>query len=288
MTSTRVIDAVVNGQAVGHYTLPDALLAAHDDVARIAGLALPAYQQIHFADAGCGLVDAAARGEEPDVAGLLDELRGVVAEADARRLAELALVEAREVATTRLVSAVRATADETITGHLRPAHDEILEQARAAVADLDGHPPVPAELINASAKIRGAYGRLGDLAHRLDLVRRARSTIIGITGQTATHDVNGLFSGFANPLVFWGGQPPPAMARIPAPVDPIPRLAWLVGDGAAGEPWLPTIAEQDAAWEASTYGERTRQLAQGALNAQAIGARGSFPVGRDHASVLGS
>lgn len=286
MTSTSLIDSVVNGREVGHYTLPDALLTAHDVAKRIAGLALPPYRQVHYADAGAGLVDAAARGEETDVAGLLDELRGAVAEAAARRLAELALVEAREVAATRLVSAVRATADETITGHLRPAHDDVLEQARRAVADLDQHPPVPAELINASAKVRKAYGRLGELAHRLDLIRRARSTIINVTGQAATHDVNGLFAGFADPLVFFGGQPVPASARIPAPPDPIPRLVWLVGDAAPAGPWLPTVAEQDDAWQASAYGERTRQLEQASLNAQAIGARGAVRVGRDHVSVL--
>ena len=185
-------------------------------------------------------------------------------------------------------TAVRATADETITGHLRPAHDDVLEQARRAVSDLDGHQPIPVELINASAKIRNAYGRLGELAHRLDLIRRARSTMIGITGQTATHDTGGMFAGFAKPLVFWGGQAPMIGTRIPAPPDAIPRLVWLVTDAAPAEPWLPTIAEQDAAWEASTYGERTRALAQASLNAAAIGARGSFPVGRDHVSVVGS
>ena len=201
-------------------------------------------------------------------------------------MATLTLQTARDHAADRLVSAVRATADETITDHLRPAHDDVLEQARAAVADLDGHPPVPVELINASAKVRKAYGRLGELAHRLDLIRRARSTIIGITGQTANHDVNGLFAAFANPLVFWGGQPPPFGARIPAPADPVARLAWLVTDAAPAEAWLPTLAEADAAWEASVLGERVGRRKRAAHDAAAIGARGSFPVGRDHVSVL--
>ena len=289
MTTTTLIDPVVNGREVGGYSLPDVLLAAHDAAKRVAGLALPPYERVHFADAGAGLVEQAARGEEPDVAGLLDGLRGAVAEADARRLAELALVEAGEVAATRLVSAVRATADETITEHLRPAFESTLDDARRAVADLGTYPPVPAELLAAPTKVRNAYGRLGELAHRLNLIRRARTTIIGVTGRTADRDVNGMFATFEDPLVFFGGNPPPFSARIPWPTEPIAALVWVATatDAAAARPWLPTVSQQDDAWSASAYGDRARSLEQASFNAHAVGARGGFPVGRDHVSVLG-
>ena len=42
------------------------------------------------------------------------------------------------------------------------------------------------------------------------------------------------------------------------PSDPVEALVWLVTEGAACEPWLPTCLEQDQIW-LSVYGEHVAQ-----------------------------
>ena len=66
-------------------------------------------------------------------------------------------------------------------------------------------------------------------------------------------DGRGLFAVFENPLAFVASADLPyeGIPVPPLPDDDTARLLWLVSDEAAnGRPWLPTVAEQDAAWRA--------------------------------------
>lgn len=82
------------------------------------------------------------------------------------------------------------------------------------------------------------------------------------------------FADFANPLAFapqW--RPPAQIPRLPWPTDPTAALLWLVSEKVApARPWLPTVAEQDAAWR-DKLGEAQQMRASRHRDAVAIGAR---------------
>ena len=48
------------------------------------------------------------------------------------------------------------------------------------------------------------------------------------------------------------------------------RIVWWPRDAAPAEPWLPTVAEQDAAWW-DTYGATVERLQHNSHNARAYG-----------------
>ena len=70
--------------------------------------------------------------------------------------------------------------------------------------------------------------------------------------RTPQCDRRALFSLFERPLAFASdGVPYDESPGPPVPQDETARLLWLLSDeAAAGRPWLPTVAEQDAAWRA--------------------------------------
>ena len=61
-----------------------------------------------------------------------------------------------------------------------------------------------------------------------------------------------------------------ALLPLPFPDEPVDLILWLVGDAVPAGPWLPTVAEQDQAWQ-TVYGDaaRQRQVRHLAARAQA-------------------
>ena len=71
-------------------------------------------------------------------------------------------------------------------------------------------------------------------------------------------------------------RPPAALPRPEMPGDSVARLVWLVTTAAPAGPWLPTVAEQDAAWLA-TYGDAVERLQRNQHNARAYGSLTAAP-----------
>jgi hypothetical protein len=61
------------------------------------------------------------------------------------------------------------------------------------------------------------------------------------------------------------------MPAIPFPEADADLARWLATDAAAAQPWLPTVAEQDARWW-ECFGERVENMRAGRRTATAIGA----------------
>lgn len=108
----------------------------------------------------------------------------------------------------------------------------------------------------------GENGQLPRLVTRRQLIFTARRWANTIGNRTPQHDTEGLFAEFENPTALTPGWRQGMRPVIPAPEDPTERLLWAVSDPTApAKPWLPTVAEQDAAWwakvRASTRAART-------------------------------
>jgi len=124
--STVHANRLIEGRQAGGYTLPGEVLDAHATLGVVKALRLPPPATLHPGDAGSALVDAAAKGEQPDVDAMVAALREVLAATAAHTTATQALTAANQVAADRLTSAVAAQADVVIVEHLRVAYVKIL------------------------------------------------------------------------------------------------------------------------------------------------------------------
>lgn len=84
-----------------------------------------------------------------------------------------------------------------------------------------------------------------------------------------------MFGEFSRPMTFHPDWKLPArIPPLPSPQDPTQRLLWVVGpDAAMAKPWLPTLAEQDAAWW-ETFGSGVERAQRNRMNLE--GFRGVF------------
>jgi hypothetical protein len=101
--------------------------------------------------------------------------------------------------------------------------------------------------------------------------------------RTTKHDDSGLFGVFEQPMAFFPTWKPPArIPLLPFPEDETARLLWLVLDETAikAKPWLPTTAEEDAAWWGQ-FGEHVTRINNNRHNAQAMAARAVGIESRD-------
>lgn len=149
---------------------------------------------------------------------------------------------------------------------LRALH---VEDAAARVV----HQALPRIVAASSTKVRSAYLGLPAPLDRYRLIQQARTEADHVGLRSLEHDHDGLFATFARPSSFFPAwQPPARIPQLPLPEDEAARLLWLASDQAAtAEPWLPTYAEQDAAWWA-TFGEEVMARQQGQHGAQAMAA----------------
>jgi hypothetical protein len=172
------------------------------------------------------------------------------------------------------VAAASNATERIITDHLRPAHDELLEQAREVSAVLKPYTNAAFELdthaiVTAPSKVRNAYVALPGLVERRRtlIIARDKANVIGY--RDIEYD-SGLFSTFQNPAAFRSDLPANTIMPPPIPADPTAALLWFASDDAAkGKPWFPTLKEQDAAWWA-VFGEHVTRARQNQHNARAM------------------
>jgi hypothetical protein len=172
----------------------------------------------------------------------------VEAEADQRawELRRQMLDDLLEQTETHLVSVTLGGADRIIVDHLRPALEQVVDQARAATA------ACPADnaqaLLLAGEMARKAWVELETLTARYGAIRTARDALVRVAGPPQK-DFNGQFAEMRNLAdLVPAGRLRPGMP-MPWPDDSRGRFVWLLRNGA--ELHMPTPAEQDAAWEAA-------------------------------------
>jgi hypothetical protein len=254
----RALGNLIKGSRAGNYTLPEGLITSYRayDRLRRANISPPA--AFDATDAAGRMVVAATAGESVDPVSLCREVhrsRGdQLVYREALAVLDRAVVRAAEVA-------VRHTGEATeqiIVEHLRPAHVEVIAQARAVAARLgpytdDRFELDTARIMTATVKARKAYLALAALARRHGAILAARGTANAIGDRTPRNDQSGLFAMFEAPLAF--ARDARLERQIPQPLipeDETRRLLWFASERAAiGRPWFPTVAEQDAAWSAA-------------------------------------
>jgi hypothetical protein len=244
----------------GGFTLPAELTAAYDTYVKVAALKLPTVPITNLNDASGRIVTAVTRGEPVDP---LEVGRAVESgNADRRALdaAHGALREAAELAAEQAVLLVGDQVEAIISDCLRPAFEDVLEQSRAAARVLAGQDLDAQSLLRASTKVRTAYLSLDGLAVRWSAILSARYRVNRLGERQVQDDYRGLFSTLRRPMaLFPNWRPPQPMPQLPIPDSAPARLLWYVGEeGTRAEPWLPTVAEQDAAWSEQFRTPRSR------------------------------
>lgn len=250
-TDLNRLGRVLDAHAAGHFTLPAGVTRAQTALARLQAVDDVVIPNAHAAR--WQLIDATVAAAEagrglPAVAAVA-KMRAAAAEAELRRDV---LVEAMTAAENALVSAIRSTAETTITAHAAPALDKVMTQAKhaARLAEGDGD---RADLLRSSPASIDAWRKLEELSQRYVALREVRTAL----GTGVTHDVDGLFTEFRAGLrVVWPNARAMGAGSPPWPDAPAARLRWLATCG--HEVWLPTDAQRDQAW-LDTYGHPTQQ-----------------------------
>lgn len=270
---TKLIDR----RETGRYTLPDELLTAHDLARRVGILEPKMPEPLELDTAAARALAALAAGKSVDVTGLAVEVRQAE-----RRRADVqtgyrVVAAATEQAQTAAVGLAADLTETIITEHLRPVHDQLLDQARADTATLGGRPLDPTSLLDAPAPVRKAWRSLRDAAHRYRQLRDARH-LANVTGlRELSQDTRGQFAVVRDPRALFPGLPgydsTAPTPRLPVPDGDVELMGWLVTDAAPAGPWLPTTDEQDARWH-ELYGAAVRRQQAGRAMAESVGARG--------------
>jgi len=244
------LEALVTSADAGGYTLPPELTAAYDTLVAVKALTIPTPPTLDPDTAAARIVSATTDGKPADLMALAAEVAEIELGKQRHDQARHILLLAVEQAGDRAQHLASDIAEQVIEQHLRPALEQVYEQAREVGAVLAGHSLDAHTLLTAPQKVRTAYLKLPELLTRRSAIFTARRLINTLGYREAKHDGTNLYGEFERPLALspqW--KPPMSIPRIPAPADPTERLLWIVGpEGAAGRPWLPTIAEQDAAW----------------------------------------
>jgi len=250
-TILALTDLVTSAEGAG-YSLPAELTDAYDTFVAVKTLKIPAPQALDVETAAARIVNATAAGKPADLMALAAEVAeielGKQRHDQARHIMTLAIEQAGDKATFLCADLT----EKIISEHLWPALKALYAQAREVAAALDGYDIAnPHALVTAPAKVRNAYGQLPELVARKTAIFTARYRVNSIGYRVAKHDDMGLYAEFRSPLSLYPNlrAPTSAPGPIPAPEDPAARLLWVVGPKAeAGHPWLPTVAERDAAW----------------------------------------
>ena len=248
----NALTTLVESAEAGTFTLPADVLDACRTYTRVRAVELTELEPLHAETAAARLVSAVAAGEGPDLATLAGEVQRSVTNENVAYQAKGILGEAIEQTGTSATYLAADATERIITDHLRPALEEVHAEAKKVVDALGGHALDTHSLLSSPPKVRAAYLSLPSLVSRRLGILNARHLANTLGDRELAHDTQGLYADFANPLAFSPGWKPPArVAPIPWPEDTTAALLWIVSDEvAAAKPWLPTVAEQDAAfWE---------------------------------------
>lgn len=269
----KTLDDLVAAQEVGGFTLPAPILQAHTTYTAAKAVIPPTAERLHEGTAAEQLANAyTAGGGGLDALEAARRVTQATADVESADLAYRIHSAAVAQVGARAVHVACEHADQIITDHLRPSYLDVLDQAKAATTTLTGHLLNARSLMTAPAKVRAAFLSLHGIAERHNVLWHARAWVVRMAGQQPKYDTQGLFVEFEQPLALrptW--RPPAPIWPLEPPSDPSERLMWLVTEGANGRPWMPTVTEQDAAFE-KQFGESMRSRAQARRNAEAYGA----------------
>lgn len=215
---------------------------------------VPDERALHASLVAATVAAAHCGDEPPDVAPLLDAGR-VRALADAHRRV---LDEATADVAGELRDAIVDGAEAILVDHLRPVHEELIAELRAACDAFSPYGDAAPALLRAPDKARKAFAGLGDLSVRWAALRNSRAALAN-AGYTARADEFGLFALVRNADAFADMTRARPMSKIAdgLPWRGLAGTEWLlwIGTHPEAELWLPTPDEQDAAWSA-VFGAR--------------------------------
>lgn len=249
------------GHDDGQWTLPVELLTARDRLNRVVALHEQEHTRTpeHPHDLTDRLGGQVAAGADIDLEPIEAARRDQVDHDDRMRV----LNRAREMASNALVTALNATARQTIADHLRPAYDKLvaaMSKDFATVAHIPADAPLSV-ILTEPKPVRDAAIRIDAAVARYDTLRSAYSLLRKIGDQAETPDGLGWFFETKNTEILW-----PAITGLMA-VNPSDapwsrgstrdRLAWFFANGA--ELWMPTAEEQAQRWLESPIGEKTKE-----------------------------
>jgi hypothetical protein len=164
---------------------------------------------------------------------------------------------ARAILDRRATGLAAAQGDAIITQALRPALTQLLAEVRSAADALADYPLGSPRLYAAPAATRKAAASLPELVSRYRVLRQARAHCNSLSGAQPEHAIP-VFTELRRPEALVADWDPDRPRRLDAdalgPADPTARLVWLVGAGAAAEPWMPTTTEADQRW-LDVYGD---------------------------------
>ncbi len=271
----QALKQLVEHQQAGGYTLPADVLKAYNLPQQVQALPLPQPDALAVDAAGAQVIAALGRDAVPDLAALARRMQDADASRNRYALAQRVQVEAAQQAQNQALSVGYDHADRIITTCLRDAHAAVLDTARRDAAALAGHDPADTRaLVTAPTKVRTAWHNLHTTAEQYGTLRQAREWANTVGMRQPEHDEAGQFATFRDPRALFPDLPSTApLPPMPRFDDPLARLLWVVADGAAAEPWLPTTHEQDARWW-DVYGQGVQNRRTGQALAAHVGARG--------------
>lgn len=239
--------SVFTGPDTGAFTLPVPLLDAALKVYRIDQAQTIMTSPVERAEAELTEQILAAAGKDnsdwPTAGEILEERRA----AEAHRLLTTAMQHAREQALHALYAHFSTEgADNIITAHLRPAHDDVISKARGLISNYRMAQGLSENaILEAAPDVRTAVVTMRDLAERYARIKQAHACL---TNGRVGHDQRGSFAAASNYLKLTGYEPGAYGQPQPMPgATSLDRLVYLAGTEGL-EPWLPLPAEQDNAW----------------------------------------
>ncbi|MCG3039184.1 hypothetical protein L7D48_01115 [Streptomyces sp. S1A] len=250
MTAQLPCPPLFDGHTAGAYTLPDELTKLRDTYTAVQAQPYPEPPENPWEviqRVAVETVDAVHHGKPlPDPAQI-----------EAARAAERVhqdvldmLQQCLDIAARRVSSALHTMAEDIITEHLRPAHDQTVEAFRDALAVLRAHGEIrPRHLLTAPPKVRKAAEQLDVLAERYDRIHAARSALWS-KGVRCTEDPQNKYGAVRN----YHALHPVRLAMARAPWHGLSTrdfLIWMHDHG--GQLWLPTPDEQAQAVADETH-----------------------------------
>jgi len=252
-TAMSPYGALLTGHDAGHFDLPaDVMRARRAETTIAARLAAvrtelaAANLDIATATAGEKIADLVTAGRK-----MADHPGSDILAADDRRrqliFDEAAVSEAQRVASERFRLVLRDAAERIVTDALRPAFDEVIARVRELAPTLAGLDLDSAEdMTKATDEAREARTVLQGQVPRWTAILGAHGRLLGFDRESAAYTpLRSVDTLYPRRTVIMGKVAPP-----PWPSDPMARLLWYVITPGV-ELWLPTLDEEQAAYEAA-------------------------------------
>lgn len=256
------LDAVFDLETRGLITLPPAIGKLRAKMQALQSVQLPSapHPSALVDDLVEQVITAAGSGDVESVDFSAPHQAEVAAKVHQQRVEVIAA--ATEAVQNRLSSAVHA-ASTTIVKALQPGFETAIRELRTAL-ETAAMWTNPAAVLTAPPKVRATLASQFSLRETVDAILAARA-VLNRLGYRSSVDVEGEFGLCRNFDALW-----PRQSRQLNPAPPWgeqDKITWWLLNG--GEVWLPTLAEQDAQYDA-VYGEQIRSHARTVATSRAL------------------